>query len=45
MKLQRRQLPRLATGASALQVISRTAIAQTYPTRPVRIIVGYPAGA
>jgi tripartite-type tricarboxylate transporter receptor subunit TctC len=31
-------------GSAALSGVSRTARAQTYPTRPVRIIVGYPAG-
>ena len=34
----------LAAGAAALPVVSRVACAQTYPTRPVRIIVGFPAG-
>jgi tripartite-type tricarboxylate transporter receptor subunit TctC len=40
----RRQFLHLATGAAALPVVSRIARAQAYPTRPVRIIVGYPAG-
>jgi hypothetical protein len=31
----------LAAGAAALPVVSRIAWAQTYPTRPVRIIVGF----
>ena len=45
MKLpHRRQFLHLATGAVALPVVSRIAWAQAYPTRPVRIIVGYPAG-
>jgi len=44
MKLSRHQFLRLATGAAALGVTSRTAKAQGYPTRPVRIIVGWPAG-
>ena len=45
MKLpRRRQFLHLATGAVALPVVSRIAWAQAYPTRPVRIIVGYPAG-
>jgi tripartite-type tricarboxylate transporter receptor subunit TctC len=34
----------LAAGAAALPVVSRIARAQSYPTRPVRIVVGYPAG-
>jgi tripartite-type tricarboxylate transporter receptor subunit TctC len=46
MKLPRRSFLRLATGGAALPAISRIAWAQTYPTRPVRWIVGYPpAGA
>ena len=44
MKLPRRKFLRLAVGAAALPVVSRIARAQTYPSRPVRIIVGYPAG-
>jgi tripartite-type tricarboxylate transporter receptor subunit TctC len=44
MKLQRRQFLRLAAGATALPAISRIAMAQTYPTRPVRIVVGFTAG-
>jgi len=40
----RRQFLRLAVGAAALPAVSRTARAQTYPSRPVRIIVGFPAG-
>jgi tripartite-type tricarboxylate transporter receptor subunit TctC len=44
MKLPRRQFLGLATGAAALPTISSVARAQAYPTRPVRIIVGYAAG-
>ena len=44
MKLPRRKFLRLAVGAAALPVVSRIARAQTYPSRPVRIIVGFPAG-
>ena len=44
MKLPRRNFLRLAASASTLPVASRVAKAQTYPTRPVRIIVGFPAG-
>ena len=44
MKLPRRKFLRLAVGAAALPVVSRLARAQTYPSRPVRIIVGFPAG-
>ena len=34
----------LAAGAAALPAVSRISWAQAYPTRPVRIIVGFPAG-
>jgi len=40
----RRQILHLATGAAALPAISHFALAQAFPTRPVRIIVGYAAG-
>jgi tripartite-type tricarboxylate transporter receptor subunit TctC len=42
MKLPRRQFLHLAAGAAALPALSRIAPAQTYPTRPVRLIVGFP---
>jgi tripartite-type tricarboxylate transporter receptor subunit TctC len=45
MKLARRQFLHLAAGAAALPAVSRFAWAQTYPTRPVRIIVGQAAGS
>ncbi len=45
MKLPRRRFLHLATGAAALPAATRIAWAQTYPTRSVRIIVGFPAGA
>jgi tripartite-type tricarboxylate transporter receptor subunit TctC len=44
MKLPRRTFLHLAAGAAALPAVSRIAMAQTYPTRPVRIVVGFPAG-
>jgi tripartite-type tricarboxylate transporter receptor subunit TctC len=44
MKLPRRQFLHLAAGVAALPAMSRLAGAQTYPSRPVRIIVGFPAG-
>src|SRR5882724_5810858 len=44
MKLPRRQFLHLAAGAAALPAVSYIAWAQAYPTRPVRIIVPYPAG-
>jgi tripartite-type tricarboxylate transporter receptor subunit TctC len=40
----RRAFLHLAAGAAALPAVSRFARAQTYPSRPVRIIVGVPAG-
>ena len=42
--LGRRNFLHLAAGAAALPAVSRTARAQAYPTRPVRLIVGFPAG-
>jgi len=44
MKLPRRQFLRLAAGAGALATAARRAAAQAYPTRPVRLIVGFPPG-
>jgi tripartite-type tricarboxylate transporter receptor subunit TctC len=44
MKLPRRKFLHLAAGAAVLAVAQRIAFAQTYPTRPVRIIVGFAAG-
>jgi tripartite-type tricarboxylate transporter receptor subunit TctC len=44
MKLPRRRVLHLAAGAAALPAVSRFAWAQTYPSRPVRIIVGFPPG-
>src|SRR2546430_2514390 len=46
MKLPRRKFLRLVAGAAALPTVSRVARAQTYPARPVRIVVGFaPSGA
>ena len=45
MKLPRRQFLHLAAGAAALPAVSRIARAQTYPSRPVRIVVGQAAGS
>src|ERR1700733_14620922 len=45
MKLPRRKFLHLAAGAAALPAVSRIASAQTYPSRPVRIIVGFAAGS
>jgi tripartite-type tricarboxylate transporter receptor subunit TctC len=44
MKLRRRHFLHLAAGAAALPAVTRIASALDYPTRPVRIIVGFPAG-
>src|SRR5262249_51557482 len=44
MKLPRRAFLHLAAGAAALPALSRIARAQAYPSRPVRIIVPFPAG-
>ena len=44
MKLPRRTFLHLAAGAAALPGVARFAWAQTYPTRPVRWIVGYTPG-
>jgi len=45
MQLQRRTFLNLAAGAAALAALPRHARADTYPTRPVRIIVGFSAGS
>jgi tripartite-type tricarboxylate transporter receptor subunit TctC len=44
MKLPRRSFLSLAAGAAVLPAASRIACAQTYPTRPVRLIVPFGAG-
>jgi tripartite-type tricarboxylate transporter receptor subunit TctC len=44
MKLPRRKFLYLAAGAAALPAVARAARAQAYPTRPVRLIVGFAAG-
>ena len=44
MKLARRNFLRLAAGAAALPVMPRMAAAQSYPSRPITLIVPYPAG-
>src|SRR4051812_38095164 len=42
--INRRQCLRVAAGAAALPAITRVAWAQAYPSRPVRIIVGFAPG-
>jgi len=44
MKLPRRKFLHLALGAAALPAVWRVAWAQSYPARPVRIVVGFPPG-
>jgi tripartite-type tricarboxylate transporter receptor subunit TctC len=44
MKLPRRRFLQLAAGAAALPAVSRIVQAQTYPARPVLIVVGFAAG-
>ncbi|HEV2978435.1 MAG TPA: tripartite tricarboxylate transporter substrate-binding protein, partial [Casimicrobiaceae bacterium] len=45
MKLHRRRILQLAAGAAAVPTLPRAAAALDYPTRPVRLIVGYTAGS
>src|ERR1700732_125885 len=44
MRLPRRQFLHLAAGGAVLPAISRITWVQSYPTRPVHLIVGFPAG-
>jgi tripartite-type tricarboxylate transporter receptor subunit TctC len=44
MEIQCRKFLHLAAGAATLSATSRVVNAQAYPTRPVRIIVGFAAG-
>ena len=44
MKLPRRQFLHLAAGAATLPAVSRSAWAQAYPSRPVTLVVAFPAG-
>ena len=44
MKLPRRRFLHMAAGAAALHAVPRTASAQAYPTKPIRWIIGFPAG-
>ena len=44
MRLHRRTFVHLAGGAAALPVLSHAARAETYPSRPVRVVVGFTAG-
>jgi tripartite-type tricarboxylate transporter receptor subunit TctC len=44
LKFPRRKFLYMAAGAAALTAVSRIAQAQAYPTRPIRLLVGYSAG-
>src|ERR1700674_3364048 len=44
MNIQRARFLHLAAGAAPLPAVSRIARAQTYPARPVRLVVGFAAG-
>jgi tripartite-type tricarboxylate transporter receptor subunit TctC len=44
MTLPRRRFLQLAGGAAALPAMKRMAAAQSYPARPLRMIIGYPPG-
>jgi tripartite-type tricarboxylate transporter receptor subunit TctC len=44
MKISRRAFVHLAAGSAALSAVSRQALAQAYPSKPARILVGFPAG-
>jgi tripartite-type tricarboxylate transporter receptor subunit TctC len=45
MKVPRREFLHLAARAAALPVLSRSALALDYPTRPVRLVLGFPPGS
>ena len=44
MKLPRRKFLHMAASAAALPAISRAASAQSYPSKPIRWVIGWPAG-
>src|SRR6188508_1294117 len=45
MPLHRRQLLRLSLGAAALPLLPRGALAETYPARPITLVVTFPPGS
>ena len=44
MEIHRRRFLHLTASAAAIPAASRIAIADTYPSRPIRLIVGFTAG-
>lgn len=44
MKIERRWLLRFAAGAAALPAVTRQAWTQTYPSRPIRLLIPFPPG-
>ena len=44
MKLPRRKFLRLAAGVAVLPAVARIAAAQTYPSRPIRLVIPFPPG-
>src|SRR6266704_322685 len=44
MKLARRRFLHLAAGATALPAVSRITRAQSYPSRPIRLVIPFPPG-
>ena len=44
MQIARRRFLSLACGGAAFAAMAKTAVAETYPTRPIRLMVGFPAG-
>src|ERR1700755_2980590 len=44
MKFPRRRFLQLAAGAAVLPAVSTIAAAQAYPSRPIRVIIGYTPG-
>ena len=44
MTLHRRRFLRLAGAAVAMPAVSRGALAQAYPSRPLKLVIGYPPG-